>query len=242
MGNVSPTDAGVTVSDVFDAVRAVAALDDPHRARLYRAVRDAGTPVTREDAAREVGISRKLAAFHLDRLVDAGLLEASYDRPAGVAARVGRAPKRYRASDVEVEVSVPERHYDIVGEILVDALSEAHSGTAATDAVDRIAYERGHQLGADARTTRRLGRLGPERATTVLVELLATLGFEPASADGRVVQRNCPFRRLAQRSPTLVCGINRCLVQGMLDGLGASRLAAALSPADDRCCVVVTAS
>jgi predicted ArsR family transcriptional regulator len=126
-------------------------------------------------------------------------------------------------------------------EILVDALSEARPDEAPTDAVDRIAYERGHQLGADARTSRRLGRLGPERATTALVELLTTLGFEPASAGGRVVQRNCPFRHLAQRRPALVCGINRSLLQGMLDGLGASRLAAALSPADGRCCVVVTA-
>jgi predicted ArsR family transcriptional regulator len=227
------------VSHMLDAVRAVAALDDPQGARLYRAVRESGASVTREDAAREVGISRKLAAFHLDRLVDAGLLEATYDRPEAVASRRGRTPKRYRASDAEVEVSVPERHYEVIGEILVDALAEAGPGEAATHAVDRVAYERGRQLGADARTSRRLGRLGPERATAVLVELLTALGFEPALAEGRVVQRNCPFRRLAQRCPTLVCGINRCLVQGMLDGLGASRLAAALRPADDRCCVVV---
>jgi predicted ArsR family transcriptional regulator len=237
----SSTTVGDTVSQVVDAVRAVAALDDPQRARLFRAVREAGVPVTREDAARQVGISRKLAAFHLDRLVDAGLLSATYDRPAGVASRIGRAPKRYRASEVEVEVSVPERRYEVVGEILVDALSGARTDEAPTAAVDRIAYQRGRQLGADARTSRRLGRLGPERATTVLVELLTSLGYEPTSADGRVVQRNCPFRRLAQRCPELVCGINRSLVQGMLDGLGTSRLAAALRPADDRCCVVVTA-
>lgn len=226
---------------MIDAVRAVAALDDAQRARLYRAVREAGAPVTREEVARQVGISRKLAAFHLDRLVEAGLLQASYDRPAGTATRIGRAPKRYRASDVEVEISVPARHYDVAGEILVDALEQARPDETPTDAVDRVAYERGHRLGADARATRRLGRLGPERAITVLVELLAGLGFEPASAAGRVVQRNCPFHRLAQRSPTLVCGMNRRLVEGILDGLGTSRLTAALGPAEGRCCVVVTA-
>jgi predicted ArsR family transcriptional regulator len=227
---------------MIDAVRAIAALDDPQRARLYRTVREAGAPVTREDAARQVGISRKLAAFHLDRLVDAGLLLASYDRPAGSTTRIGRAPKRYRTSDVEVEVSVPERHYDVVGEILVDALEHARPEETPTHAVDRIAYERGHRLGADARTARRLGRLGPERAITVLFELLAVLGFEPAPAAGGVVQRNCPFQRLAQRSPALVCGMNRRLVEGLLDGLGASRLTAVLAPAETRCCVVVAAS
>jgi predicted ArsR family transcriptional regulator len=227
---------------MIDAVRAISALDDPQRARLYRTVREAGGPVTREEAARQTGISRKLAAFHLDRLVDAGLLLASYDRPAGSTIRIGRTPKRYRASDVEVAVSVPERRYDVVGEIVVDALDHARPGETAIDAVERVAYERGHRLGADARTTRRLGRLGPERATTVLVELLAGLGFEPALHAGGVVQRNCPFRRLVQRSPALVCGMNRRLVEGMLDGLGSARLTAVLSPAETRCCVVVTAT
>jgi predicted ArsR family transcriptional regulator len=242
MGKVSPSVAGVTLSHVIDALRAIAALGDPQRARLYRAVREAGTPVTRADAARQVGISRKLAAFHLDRLVDTGLLEASYDRPAGTAARLGRSPKRYRASGVEVEVSVPERHYDVVGEILVDALEHARRDETPTAAVDRVAYARGHRLGADTRATRRLGRLGPERAATVLIELLAGLGFEPASDAGGVVQRNCPFHRLAQRSPLLVCGMNLRLVEGMLDGLGASRLTAALTPAEGRCCVLVSAA
>jgi predicted ArsR family transcriptional regulator len=240
MGNVSTTSAGVTVSHMIDAVRAVAALDDPQRALLYSAVRDAAAPLTREEAARQVGISRKLAAFHLDRLVDAGLLDASYERPAGAVARIGRAPKRYRPSDVELEISVPERRYDLVGEILVDALAGSRPDETPAAAVDRVAYERGYEIGADARATRRLGRLGPERATTVLVELLADLGFEPAAAAGRVVQRNCPFHRLAQRAPTLVCGMNRDLVEGMLDGLGASRLTAVLGPDEGRCCVVVT--
>jgi len=242
MGNLSPRTAGVTVSHVIDAVRAVAALEDPQRGRLYRTVREAGAPLTREQAARQVGISRKLAAFHLDRLVDAGLLLASYDRPAGTATRIGRAPKRYRTSDLDVDISIPERHYDVIGEILLDALEHPRPQETPTDAVDRIAYERGHQLAADARATRRLGRLGPERATTVLVELLGALGFEPAPAADGVVQRNCPFRRLAQRSPALVCAMNHRLVQGVLDGLGTTRLTAVLAPADSRCCVVVTAT
>jgi predicted ArsR family transcriptional regulator len=145
-------------------------------------------------------------------------------------------------SNVDVEISVPERHYDVVGEILVDALAGSRIDETPTEAVHRVAYERGYRLGADARATRRLGRVGPERATTVLVELLDDLGFEPASAPGRIVQRNCPFDRLARRSPTLVCGMNRGLVEGMVDGLGTSRLTAALGPEPGRCCVVVTAS
>ena len=227
----------VTVGGVNDAVRAVAALDDPQRARLYAMVRDAPEPITREDAAEQVGISRKLAAFHLDRLVDAGLLEVSFER--GMSVRIGRTPKRYRASNVDVEVSIPERHYDLVGEILLDAVETAASDESPTDAVRRVAADRGRQLGARTRDERRLGRLGPERAATVVKELLGDCGFEPATCDGQIVQRNCPFHRLAQRSPALVCSINHAFVDGLLDGLGASRLHAALDPDDGRCCVVV---
>ena len=227
----------VTVGGVNDAVRAVAALDDPQRARLYAMVRDAPEPITREDAAEQVGISRKLAAFHLDRLVDAGLLEVSFE--GGMSVRIGRTPKRYRASNVDVEVSIPERHYDLVGEILLDAVETAASDESPTDAVRRVAADRGRQLGARTRDERRRGRLGPERAATVVKELLGDCGFEPATCDGQIVQRNCPFHRLAQRSPALVCSINHAFVDGLLDGLGASRLHAALDPDDGRCCVVV---
>src|SRR4051794_4597364 len=73
------------------AIATIAALDDQVRARLYATVRAAGGPVTREQAAAEVGISRKLAAFHLEKLVDAGLLDSGPD--IRIPRRVGRAPK-----------------------------------------------------------------------------------------------------------------------------------------------------
>jgi predicted ArsR family transcriptional regulator len=220
---------------VNDAVRTLAVLDDPQRARLYALAREA--PITREDAAEHAGISRKLAAFHLDRLVEAGLLEVSYDRPPG---RIGRTPKRYRVSPIEVQVSIPERRYDFVAEILLDAIAGAARDEAPTEAVARLARERGRELGVRTREARALGRLGPERAATVVRERLAELGFEPATVDDTIVQRNCPFHRLAQRSPDLVCAINRAFVDGLLEGLQAVRLRAELAPAPDRCCVVVT--
>jgi predicted ArsR family transcriptional regulator len=224
---------------VIHDVRVLAALDDPQRGRLYELARAAEAPITREEAAAHVGISRKLAAFHLDRLVDAGLLEASFDRPAGVT-RIGRTPKRYRVSGLEIHVSIPERHYDLVGEILLEAVEHAAPGEAPTGAAMRVARSRGCELGAHTRASQQLGRLGPERAATVVQRLLTELGFEPAAGNGTIVQRNCPFHRLAQRSPALVCEINRAFVEGLLEGLQTTRLRAELDPADGRCCVVVT--
>jgi predicted ArsR family transcriptional regulator len=221
-----------------DAVRVVAALDDPQRARLYAFVRSRTVAVSREEAATAVGISRNLAAFHLDRLVDAGLLQASFARPVG-GTRLGRLPKRYSPAPVELTVSIPERRYDLVGEILLDAVEGAGSAEAPVDAALRVAGERGRVAGAAVRERRRPGRLGVERAVALLSEVLAEHGFEPSVTPGCIELRNCPFDRLARRSPEVVCGINRAFVDGLLAGLEAPRLRAELCPAPGRCCVEV---
>src|SRR5947207_11028110 len=145
---------------------ALAALGDEVRSALYRFVRRQNRPVTREEAARAVRISVKLAAFHLDKLVERGLLRAGHEVPQGMRRRVGRAPKRYSVSDLEVSVSLPERRYELVGEILVDSLARAGTepgGGRPAEVARRVAGERGWHLGAGVRERRRLGRPGPER-------------------------------------------------------------------------------
>lgn len=197
--------------------------------------------MTRDEAGAAVGISRKLAAFHLDRLVDAGLLEASYARPVAEVARVGRTPKRYSPAEVEVTVNIPDRHYELVGEILLDAVSSVGPGESVSEAIARVSRDRGRQIGAQARAERRPGRIGPERGVAIVSELLVQHGFEPAATPDGLIQRNCPFHRFARRHPALVCGMNSDFVDGILAGLGARRLRATLDPADGRCCVIVTA-
>src|SRR6478735_2421251 len=59
------------------------ALAEPTRRRTYEAVQRAGGPLSRVEVAEDVGIRTRLAAFHLDRLVEEGLLVAHYARPAG---------------------------------------------------------------------------------------------------------------------------------------------------------------
>src|SRR5260370_39075719 len=57
---------------------AIALLDDPVRRALYLYVTRQPDPVGREAAAEAADTTRENAAFHLDRLVDAGVLETSY--------------------------------------------------------------------------------------------------------------------------------------------------------------------
>lgn len=225
---------------IHDAAAAViAALHHPVRAKLYAFIRRAGGPVTREQAATAIGISAKLAAFHLGQLVDVGLLHAE-DLIAPGRRGPGRAPKAYTLAPGEWHISMPERRYGLLAEMLTRAVLTSQAGESARQAVLRVATETGRQLGEDARTARRLGRLGPERALTAAAEVLEDCGYEPHRATGAIVLRNCPFAQLATSAPELVCTLNRHLIDGLLAGLGAAqRLHAALIAASLGCCVQV---
>src|SRR5215218_9413557 len=181
------------------AMAALALLADELRQRLYRFVAARPHPVTRAQAAAAVGISRKLAAFHLDKLVGAGLLEAAAPDPASRRPGLGRAPKAYRPAAAEVAVSIPQRRYHLLGEVLAQAIVADGPASTARHTAHQLARERGQALGERVRTQRRLGRLGAERALTVASELLATCGYAPARAPTQLQLqlRSCPFRQLA---------------------------------------------
>jgi predicted ArsR family transcriptional regulator len=218
------------------AVAAIAALDDDVRRALYEHVRGAGAPVTREEAATAVGISRNLAAFHLDKLADLGVLRSGFG-PA-TDRRVGRAPRRYEPAEDDISVRVPERRPELLASILVEAVSTERADERAEQAVLRVAHERGAALGAAERARLRGGRVGAERALATSVELLARHGFEPFREEGSVRLRSCPFHPMAGMAPALVCGLNRAYLAGMVEGLDADdRVAAELSPRPGECCV-----
>ncbi|GAA3530620.1 helix-turn-helix domain-containing protein [Amycolatopsis ultiminotia] len=216
-------------------IRAVAALDEDLRHGMYAFIRDAHHPVTREEAAAAVGISRKLAAFHLDKLVAAGLLRARYE----TAGKVGRAPKVYEPAGTDFAISIPPRRPDVLGSILLDAVSSAAPEETARDAALRAAGQHGAEAGAAERARIRPGRLGTERGLTVAGAVLARHGFEPSRETPACVRlRNCPFRPLASRAPDLVCGLTRRFLTGLLDGLGASGVSATpVTPPFEGCCV-----
>jgi predicted ArsR family transcriptional regulator len=217
------------------AVAAVAALHDESRSRLYEFIRARRRPVTREQAADALGISRKLAAFHLDKLVEVGLLRTRVGTGEGEH-KVGRRPKVYEPSGVDVHVAIPDRRHDLLADILVEAVgSDPLDGH---DAAVRIAHAHGVVIGAAHRHDLRPGRLGAERALTVAESVLRGYGFEPGREGRTTVRlRNCPFHPIVERSPALVCAINHAFISGLLDGLEARTAEAALVPRAGECCV-----
>lgn len=228
---------GSSADEGVEAVEAVSVLADEVRWRLFGFIRSARRPVTREEAAAEAGISAKLAAFHLDKLVAAGLLHARFESPGGVR-KVGRKPKVYEPTGAQLRVSIPERRPDVIAEILLDAVLDQEAGEEAASAALRAARRRGVACGAAERARTRPGRLGPERSVTLTEAALERQGFEPRrSAPAGLLLLNCPFHPLAARSPELVCGINHAYLDGFLDGLEAGGVEAVLAPGPGRCCV-----
>jgi len=227
------------VSDDFAAsVSGVSALAEPVRRRLYLYVVAQPDAVGRDEAAAEVGVARHTAKFHLDRLVDDGLLETEFRRLSGRdGPGAGRPAKLYRRAEREVSVSLPERRYDLAGEVFARAIEEStKDGTPVLDAVRRVAGETGRGLAAD------VAPRGSESASEAdrLAGVLACCGFEPRVDGARVTLANCPFHVLAREHTGLVCGMNLGLVTGVIEGLGCSGLVAELDPAPDRCCVTTT--
>ncbi len=230
-------------TDRPDRLHALASLDDEVRARIYAFLRDEGRPLSREDVAAHIRISRKLAAFHLDKLLDRGLLKAHYARPPGrTGPGAGRPAKMYELSGAELEISIPERHYDLMGELLVEAIETESSTIPARTAALRVSRERGRTLGRAARAQHGARWRNRRRGVPASSETLAGCGFEPVEVrDGEVMLRNCPFRSLAQAAPDLVCVMNRAFIEGVIQGLGTPRVRAQLTRRPGVCCVTLHA-
>lgn len=219
------------------AIDSVSALGESTRRQMFAFIRRARRPVTRDEAAASAGTSRKLAAFHLDKLVEAGLLRAHYASPTGIR-KVGRQPKVYEPTDTPIHVSIPDRRHQLLADLLVQAVISEGEDETAVQAAIRTARQRGQELGEEERAQLRPGRLGAERGLTLCERTLERHGFEPArEAPDRLRLRNCPFHPLSAQAPDLVCGMNHGFLTGYLEGMRAPTVQAVLAPRPGECCV-----
>lgn len=210
----------------------IGSLAEPVRRALYEYVVSQPEPVGRGQAAAAVDVPGHKANFHLDRLVDEGLLEVEFRRLTGrTGPGAGRPAKLYRRADREWAVSLPPRRYDLVGHILAAGVERAGRDRVDLDeALRDAAVAEGEALGAAARSV---------PGSPSLSEVLAGQGYEPRTDDDTMVLSNCPFDSLAQEHTSLVCGLNCSFVQGVADGLGRDHVEARLEPRPGQCCVTV---
>lgn len=223
-----------------EQVANVATLNDPIRRALYLFVANSAEPVSREQAASAVAVQKALAAFHLDKLAEEGLLEFEFRRLTGRSGPgAGRPAKLYRRSERQIQLSLPRREYDLAGTLLAGAIDAADSsGRTVRVELERASYDFGREMGERAKELAG-SRASSTRQRDALLDVLRDHGFEPRVIGSDVVLANCPFHALAQQFTELVCGMNLHLLQGVRSVLDVEdrALQPRLEPEPGQCCV-----
>lgn len=216
-------------------VAAIGLLEEPIRRQLYDWVAGQQKPVGRDAAAAAIGITRALAAFHLDRLAEAGLLETGYQRLSGrTGPGAGRPARVYSRGKRQVSVSLPARQYDLAAGLFATALDNVVSSTPPT-ALHDAAVEVGEGLG-------RTGE-GGRGSTKRLLNVLQANGYEPVTDETGVIRlRNCPFDALVDQHRPLVCGTNLALAEGIASGAGMRQYTPVIDRQPGFCCVAFVRS
>lgn len=224
--------------DLQSQASGIGALADETRRELYEYVVAADDAVGREEAAAALELPPHRVKFHLDRLVDEGLLEVEYRRLSGRSGPgAGRPSKLYRRSAREFAVTLPGRRYDLVGDILAAAVSRTGQGVPMAEALADCARAEGRSVAAASVASVAPAGLDTTDPLGALAEVLQPLGYEPRVEPDHLRLSNCPFDALAAKHTALVCGLNRDFVDGVTEGLGCPGVRASLEPEEGQCCV-----
>jgi len=232
--------------ELADQVTSIGALAEPARRALYLHVCSQPDAVSREQAATAVGVPLHSAKFHLDRLVEEDLLDVEFRRLSGkTGPGAGRPSKLYRRSFRQLSVSLPERHYDVAGEVLASAIDRSmRDRLPVAKAVRETARAQGRRFAAAFEARYPHGgtseSIGDESGLARTAGVLAHHGYEPLTTHDEVRLGNCPFDRLATEHTDLVCNMNLALIDGVIDGLDVPTVAAELAPEPGLCCVKLT--
>ncbi len=220
-------------------IASLAVLGDPIRRGLYEFVVAHNGPVNRDMAATGVDIARHVAKFHLDKLEEEGLLEVEYRRPSGRSGPgAGRPTKYYRRTSREISVSLPERHYDLAGRVLAQAITVSQEKAIPIALALETSASNFGQLMAQEVKSKLDKHSSKTKVKAAITEVLADHGYEPRKEEGRLLLANCPFHSLAQEYTALICGINHHLMNALINEFPPS-FKADLEPAPGRCCITL---
>jgi predicted ArsR family transcriptional regulator len=171
---------------------------DLRAALLY--VRGSAAPVSADDAGGALGVHRSVARDRLERLLSAGLVEATFARRSGRSGPgAGRPAKLYGAAPEAEALELPPRHFPE----LVSRLLEELPAAGREQALRRAGEDFGRGL---ARTAglRPAARL--ETALERVCEAVRSLGFNAVldriEGDTAVIRTpTCPLRPLVAKQP-----------------------------------------
>lgn len=187
---------------------------------------------TANELADQFTIHANVARHHLERLEQTGYVACDEKKSSGV----GRPSKAYRVINEPAGLSAPDRRDALLVRLLERSLELL--GTEAAEAMAlEVGQAYGHELAREIDGASATDSV--QHALAAVATALTAHGFA-ARADASaptVISNQCPFGDAAAHHPVL-CAVDRGLVSGMLEGLGAQPTHVTLSSrarGDDHC-------
>ena len=190
--------------DVLDVI------GDPELRETLLAVRRRPRAASIREIADATGVHRNVARRRLERLVAAGLLTASFERPAGrTGPGAGRPAKVYSPTPDTTAIEFPARGYPELVGLLVDAVPARRLSEVGLQFGSALASTAGVESAQDAR-----------RGLEGLCRALGAVGFQARLEyfeDGRaeIVTPTCPLRPLVVANPA-VAEVDHALWRGLV--------------------------
>jgi predicted ArsR family transcriptional regulator len=213
---------------IQERARTHGALAAPARVAVLDHLRACPQPLDAHAVATATGQHVTTVRFHLDVLIEAGLVTASRQQPRGR----GRPRTLYAPSFQDG--GAPGGAYRELAGVLA----------ANFDTTPARRRRRAERAGADWAAQ----RLGPEPEPTPssaearrrVTGMFAEMGFDPEPAPGgRVLLHDCPFRDTARAHPEVVCAAHQGLLTELLARLDPTRTVPILEPfAQPGVCVI----
>jgi predicted ArsR family transcriptional regulator len=206
---------------------------DSTRRKVYLYLRE-NPGATAGELAAHCDVHANVVRHHLERLTEGGYVTFDNVRKT----TVGRPAKGYRIVDETAVMEGAMRR-----DALLVALLEMALERLGPDASELMAHDVGIEYGRSL--TESVGASDSVRsvktAMASIAGLLTAHGFDARAEENEftssVVSDNCPFGTAAQHHPVL-CAVDRGLIAGMLEGLGAERTTVTLTSkalGDDAC-------
>jgi predicted ArsR family transcriptional regulator len=211
----------------------VASFGDPTRRNLYLYLRE-HPGVTANELAVHCQVHANVIRHHLERLAAGGYVRCDDVRRSGV----GRPAKVYEVVDQDLELNGSPRR-----DALLVALLERSLEILGPEAAEQMASEVGQSYGkqlAESFTPAESSR-SARAAMAAVADILTAHGFAARAEENgdmtSVISESCPFGEAAAHHPVL-CAVDRGLIVGVLEGLGATTTSVTLTSkarGDDAC-------
>jgi len=185
-------------------------IGDPELRETLLAVRGRPRAASISEIADATGVHRNVARRRLERLVAAGLLTASFERPPGRSGPgAGRPAKVYSPTPDTTAIEFPVRGYPELVGLLVDAVPARRLSEVGVQFGGALASTAGVESAKD-----------PRRGLEGLCRALGAVGFQARLEhleDGRaeIVTLTCPLRPLVV-AHSAVAEVDHALWRGLV--------------------------